>query len=60
MRLMAGQEPGYAADQMGHSVDMFVHRNTTWMGGGHDVIEESNLEDFFKRKNISPKSAADG
>lgn len=43
MRLMAGQRLGYEAQQMGHSVDMFVHTYTRWIYGGHRRLEDQKL-----------------
>ncbi|HEX2011346.1 MAG TPA: hypothetical protein VJN44_10445 [Roseateles sp.] len=47
MRLMAGQRLGYAAQQMGHTVDMFVHTYTRWINDGHSALEDQKLEQFL-------------
>ena len=47
MRLMAGQRLGYAAQQMGHTVDMFVHTYTRWINDGHSSLEDQKLEQFL-------------
>lgn len=47
MRLMAGQRPAYAAQQMGHSVDMFVNTYTRWINDGHSELEDQKLEQFL-------------
>lgn len=46
-RLMAGQRLGYAAQQMGHTVDMFVHTYTRWINDGHSALEDQKLEQFL-------------
>lgn len=47
MRLMAGQKLGYAAQQMGHTVDMFVHKYTDWINDGHSALEDAKFEEFL-------------
>lgn len=47
MRLMAGQLLGYAAQQMGHTVDMFVHKYAKWINDGHSLLEDAKLESFL-------------
>lgn len=44
MRLTAGQTVGYAAAQMGHSVEMFVKRYAKWIDGAHNRVEDDKLE----------------
>ena len=48
MRLMAGQIIGYAAAQMGHSVDMFANIYARWISGERDVHERSKMQDFLE------------
>jgi integrase len=48
MLLMAGSTPGYAAKQMGHSVDIFLSTYSKWIDGGQNDIEQSKLENFIK------------
>jgi integrase len=47
MRLMAGQRLAYAAQQMGHSVDMFVKKYARWLNDGHSALEDAKLEEFL-------------
>lgn len=47
MRLMAGQRLAYAAQQMGHTVDMFVHTYARWINDGHSALEDEKFEDFL-------------
>lgn len=44
MRLMTGQLTGYAAGQMGHSVDMFTRTHTLWLDGAHNNVELDKFE----------------
>ena len=44
MRLMAGQKLGYAAGQMGHSVEMFTRTYARWLDGEQDRVELNKLE----------------
>ena len=45
--MMAGQRLGYAAQQMGHTVDMFVHTYTCWISDGQSSLEDQKLEQFL-------------
>lgn len=59
MRLMAGQRLGYAAQQMGHTVDMFVHTYTRWINDGHSALEDQKLEEFLALEAPSSTALAD-
>lgn len=37
------QADGYAADQMGHSIEMFSKSYARWITGRHNVIERNKL-----------------
>lgn len=61
MRLMTGQKVGYAAAQMGHSVDMFAHRYANWMNSGrHSKVEDDKMEDFLALTSAVKHAAASG
>ena len=44
MRLMSGQKIGYAAVQMGHSIEMFTRTYARWLDGEQDRIELEKFE----------------
>lgn len=44
MRLMSGQKIGYAAGQMGHSIEMFTRTYARWLDGEQDRVELEKLE----------------
>ena len=44
MRLTSGQKVGYAAEQMGHSVETFVQHYAKWVHGLHNQAEDDKLE----------------
>lgn len=48
MMLMAGITPAFAAKQMGHSVELFLHTYSKWLGGDADAIEMQRLEAALK------------
>lgn len=52
MRLMAGQIIGYAASQMGHSVDMFANIYARWISGERDVQERSKMQNFLEATDV--------
>lgn len=61
MLLMAGQKPGFAAGQMGHTVEMFLRTYARWIDGGQDEVEMGKLEslispDFPRRSSDSGNS----
>ena len=56
MRLMAGQKLGYAAKQMGHTVDMFVNKYTDWINDGHSLLVDAKFEEFLAVQ--APQAAA--
>jgi integrase len=47
MRLMAGHRLGYAAQQMRHTVDMFVHTYRRWINDGHSAQADQKLEQLL-------------
>jgi integrase len=47
MLLMAGQKPGFAAGQMGHTVEMFLRTYARWIDGGQDDVEMGKLEELL-------------
>ena len=47
MLLMSGQTPGYAAKQMGHSVELFLHTYSKWIDNGQNDLEQAKLESFI-------------
>lgn len=47
MRLTAGQKVGYAAEQMGHSVETFVQHYAKWVNGLHNQVEDDKLESLL-------------
>lgn len=51
MMLMAGMAPGYAARQMGHSVEMFLRTYARWIDGGQNKVEMGKLETLLAAKN---------
>lgn len=44
MMLMAGVTPAFAARQMGHSIQMFLHTYARWIDGDQNVMEMRKLE----------------
>ena len=44
MMLMAGVAPGFAARQMGHSVETFLRKYARWIDGGQNAIEMGKLK----------------
>lgn len=46
MRLMSGQIVGYAATQLGHSIDMFAQIYARWIHGLHNAIERDKFDAF--------------
>lgn len=47
MMLMAGMKPGFAARQMGHSVEMFLRLYARWIDGGQNDVEMGKLESLI-------------
>ena len=47
MMLMAGVAPGFAARQMGHSVETFLRKYARWIDGGQNAIEMGKLEEML-------------
>lgn len=58
MRLTAGQTVGYAAAQMGHSVEMFVRRYARWVDGLHNQREDDKLEALLNSSTQIQNQAA--
>ena len=56
MRLMAGQLTGYAAGQMGHSVDMFTRIYARWLDGAHNNVELDKFEQFTAHTSNAPNA----
>jgi integrase len=47
MMLMAGLTPAYCANQLGHSIEMFLRTYAKWLDGERNAIEQSQLEQFL-------------
>ncbi len=47
MMLMAGLTPAYCANQLGHSIEMFLRTYAKWLDGERNAIEQSQLERFL-------------
>ncbi len=55
--LMAGVEPGYAARQLGHSLEMFFRTYAAWIGGVKDTEQAARLDgDWMTRNEKTAKS----
>lgn len=46
--LMAGMNPAYCANQLGHSVEMFLRTYATWLDGAQNKLEMARLEKTLK------------
>ena len=57
MRLMSGQMDGYAADQMGHSIEMFSKIYARWIKGQHNTIERNKMNVFVTANIARPLGA---
>jgi len=44
MMLMAGMRPAFCAQQLGHSVEMFLRTYAKWIDGGRNDVEMGKLE----------------
>jgi len=49
MMLMAGRTPGWCANQLGHSVEMFLRTYTKWIDGDQDEREIDGLESWLDK-----------
>jgi integrase len=56
MLLMSGATPAYAAKQMGHSVEQFLHTYAKWLDDGHQALEQQRLERFIGGAGSVPES----
>lgn len=52
MRLMAGQELGYAAAQMGHDVKIFAEVYARWIPSERDIQERSKMQNFLEATDV--------
>lgn len=50
MMLMAGRTPGWCAQQLGHSVEIFLRTYTRWLQGAQDDRELAGFEAWLKRQ----------
>lgn len=57
MMLMAGMKPGFAAKQMGHSVEMFLRLYARWIDGGQDVVEMGKMEALIAPPQVKKGAA---
>jgi integrase len=57
MLLMAGVAPGFAARQMGHSVEMFLRTYSKWLDGGQNALEMGKLEGLLGGKGAPAHQA---
>lgn len=57
--LMAGVTPAYAANQMGHSVEMFLKVYAKWIDGGRNALEMSKVESLIVPQRF-PESSRHG
>lgn len=47
MMLMAGLTPAYCANQLGHSIEVFLSTYAKWMDGERNAVEQAQLERFI-------------
>lgn len=57
MMLMAGAKPGWAALQLGHSVEMFYRIYSKWIESGHNNAEVGKVEALIFPQQFPGKSA---
>lgn len=57
MMLMAGCKPAWAADQLGHSIEMFLRTYSKWIPGGDKGRERAKMTSMFAE---SCQSVANG
>lgn len=54
MMLMAGRTPAWCAQQLGHSVEMFLRTYSKWLQGAQDARELQGLEAWISSGKSSP------
>ena len=54
MMLMSGRTPGWCAQQLGHSVEMFLRTYSRWIAGAQDARELDGFEQWLRPAETSP------